>query len=63
MLRHGEFENWAVISLGGIPNKVQVGDMGVDGVFIPLNHRRDVRLLSRVITPHRVTYYACGVRP
>ena len=24
-----EFENWAVIALGGIPNKVQVGDMGV----------------------------------
>jgi len=30
-----EFENWAVIALGGIPNKVQVGDMGVD------NHRPD----------------------
>ena len=26
-----EFEDWAVIALGGIPNKVQVGDMGVDG--------------------------------
>ena len=24
-----EFENWAVIALGGIPNKVQVGDMDV----------------------------------
>jgi hypothetical protein len=24
-----EFENWAVIGLGGIPNKVQVGDMVV----------------------------------
>ena len=23
-----EFENWAVIALGGIPNKEQVGDMG-----------------------------------
>jgi hypothetical protein len=23
-----EFENWAVIALGGIPNKVQVGNMG-----------------------------------
>ena len=23
-----EFENWAVIALDGIPNKVQVGDMG-----------------------------------
>ena len=26
-----KFENWAIIALGGIPNKVQVGDMGVDG--------------------------------
>jgi len=25
-----EFENWAVIALGGIPNKVQVGNMGID---------------------------------
>jgi hypothetical protein len=23
-----EFENWAVIALGGIPKKVQVGNMG-----------------------------------
>jgi hypothetical protein len=27
---NSEFENWAVIALGGIPNKVQVDDMGVD---------------------------------
>ncbi len=26
-----EFENWAVIALGGIPNKTKVGDMGIDG--------------------------------
>jgi hypothetical protein len=26
-----DLRNWAVIALGGIPNKVQVGDMGVDG--------------------------------
>ena len=31
-----EFENWAVITLGGIPNKVQVGDMGVDGRIFPV---------------------------
>jgi DNA modification methylase len=30
-----EFENWAVIALGGIPNKAQVGDMGVDGRIFP----------------------------
>jgi hypothetical protein len=24
-----EFENWDVIALGGIPNKMQIGDMGI----------------------------------
>lgn len=26
-----EFQNWAVIALGGIPNKVKSGDFGIDG--------------------------------
>jgi DNA methylase len=32
-----EFENWAVIALGGIPNKAQVGDMGIDGRVYPVS--------------------------
>ncbi len=32
-----EFENWAVIALGGIPNKAQVGDMGIDGRLFPVS--------------------------
>jgi adenine-specific DNA-methyltransferase len=32
---HFEFENWAVIALGGIGNKAQVGDMGIDGRIFP----------------------------
>lgn len=32
-----EFENWAVIALGGLPNKAQVGDMGVDGRIYPVS--------------------------
>ena len=32
-----EFENWAVIALGGITNKTQVGDMGVDGRVYPVS--------------------------
>jgi site-specific DNA-methyltransferase (adenine-specific) len=33
-----EFENWAVISLGGVANKAKVGDMGIDGrIFFPVN--------------------------
>ena len=31
-----EFENWAVIALGGIPNKAQVGDAGIDGRIYPV---------------------------
>ncbi|MDX2208491.1 MAG: DNA methyltransferase [Gemmatimonadales bacterium] len=30
-----EFENWAVIAIGGLPNRAQVGDMGIDGRIFP----------------------------
>lgn len=32
-----EFENWAVIALGGIPNKTRTGDMGIDGRIYPIS--------------------------
>jgi hypothetical protein len=32
-----EFENGAVIALGGIPNKTQVGDHGIDGRIYPVS--------------------------
>ncbi len=32
-----EFENWAVIALGGIPNRVKVGDYGIDGKLYPIS--------------------------
>jgi hypothetical protein len=32
-----EFENWAVVALGGIPNKTQVGDLGIDGRIYPVS--------------------------
>jgi site-specific DNA-methyltransferase (adenine-specific) len=38
-----EFENWAVIALGGVKNKVQVGDMGVDGRIFPVNASPQVK--------------------
>jgi hypothetical protein len=31
-----EFENWAAIAIGGIPNKARVGDMGIDGRIYPV---------------------------
>lgn len=37
-----EFENWAVIALGGVPNKVQVGDyrgVGIDGRIFPVGSK------------------------
>jgi hypothetical protein len=36
-----EFENWAVIALGGIPNRVKVGDYGIDGKLYPIEHRKE----------------------
>lgn len=32
-----EFENWAVIAVGGTPNRAQVGDMGIDGRLYPVS--------------------------
>ncbi|MGB2796844.1 MAG: DNA methyltransferase [Phycisphaerae bacterium] len=32
-----EFENWAVLAIGGIPNKTKVGDMGIDGRIFPVS--------------------------
>ena len=34
---HFEFENWAVVALGGIPNSAKVGDMGIDGRIYPVS--------------------------
>ncbi len=35
-----EFQNWAVIALGGIPNRVKVGDYGIDGKLYPIEQGR-----------------------
>jgi site-specific DNA-methyltransferase (adenine-specific) len=32
-----EFENWAVVELGGVKNKAQVGDKGIDGRIFPVS--------------------------
>lgn len=43
-----EFQNWAVTALGGIPNRVKVGDLGIDGRLYladrskPLGEGRDL---------------------
>lgn len=33
-----EFQNWAVNAFGGIPNRVKVGDYGIDGRLYPIDH-------------------------
>ena len=38
-----EFENWAVVALGGIKNKTQVGDKGIDGRIFPVSALDHVR--------------------
>ena len=35
---HFEFENWAVLALGGIPNAAKVNDWGIDGRIYPVSH-------------------------
>lgn len=36
-----EFENWAVIALGGIPNRAKVGDYGIDGKLYPIERQKE----------------------
>jgi len=38
-----EFENWAVIALGGMKKKTQVGDKGIDGRIFPVSAMSNVR--------------------
>jgi len=38
-----EFENWAVLALGGIRNRSQVGDKGIDGRIFPVSALDNVK--------------------
>lgn len=37
---HFEFQNWACIALGGIPNKRKTGDFGIDGKVYPIEFEK-----------------------
>jgi site-specific DNA-methyltransferase (adenine-specific) len=37
---HFEFQNWACIALGGIPNRIKSGDFGIDGRLYPADHEK-----------------------
>src|SRR3990167_6337689 len=38
---HFEFENWAVVAIGGIPNNVKVGDFGIDGRLYQVDVKKE----------------------
>ncbi len=42
---HFEFQNWAVVALGGVPNRRKTGDKGIDGRFYPVasESKKDVK--------------------
>lgn len=48
-----EFENWAVIALGGIPNKTQVGDKGIDGRIFPVGAAPETFGADELALEHR----------
>jgi len=40
IMPHFEFQNWAVIALGGIPNRIKSGDFGIDGKLYPIEQEK-----------------------
>ena len=59
---HFEFENWAVVALGGIPNKVQVGDMGIDGRIYPVSSSATPRKKQEGELPLKERWYPIQVK-
>jgi DNA methylase/Restriction endonuclease len=57
-----EFENWAVVALGGIKNKTQVGDKGIDGRIFPVTALDNVRVAEAGELPLEERFYALQVK-
>lgn len=57
-----EFENWAVIALGGIPNKAQVGDMGIDGRIYPVSAAPEKKRMAKAQLDFMDTWYPVQVK-
>jgi DNA modification methylase len=57
-----EFENWAVVALGGIPNKVQVGDLGIDGRIYPVSAMPEMRVKENVEMEFMDIWYPIQVK-
>ena len=57
-----EFENWAVVALGGIPNKVQVGDLGIDGRIYSVGAIPELRVKENVEMDFMDVWYPIQVK-
>src|SRR5205809_2605214 len=57
-----EFENWAVVALGGIKNKTQVGDKGIDGRIFPVSALDNVRVAESDELALQERFYALQVK-
>jgi hypothetical protein len=57
-----EFENWAVIALGGRKNKAQVGDKGIDGRIFPVSALDNVREAAADELALEERFYAVQVK-
>ena len=57
-----EFENWAVIALGGRKNKAQVGDKGIDGRIFPVSALDNVRKAGTDELALEERFYAMQVK-
>jgi DNA modification methylase len=57
-----EFENWAVVALGGIPNKAQVGDFGIDGRIYPVSAMPELRVKENAEMDFMDVWYPIQVK-
>lgn len=57
-----EFENWAVIALGGVTNKAQVGDMGIDGRIYPVSAAPEKKRMAKAMLDFMDTWYPVQVK-
>jgi len=57
-----EFENWAVVALGGIPNKVQIGDLGIDGRIYPVSAMPELRVQEHAEMDFMDVWYPIQVK-
>ena len=57
-----EFENWAVIALGGRKNEAQVGDKGIDGCIFPVSALDNVRKAGADELALEERFYAMQVK-